>query len=70
MSLLRIARGEEEEEKRDRILATKQAKDEALMDTLATISRHRTENSKAAACRCVPLSSVRRVLLSSASCRV
>ena len=51
MSLLRIARGEEEEEKRDRILATKQAKDEALMDTLATISRHRTENSKAAAVR-------------------
>ena len=53
MALLRIERSESEEEKRDRILATKQAKDEALMDTLATISRHRTENSKAAACRCV-----------------
>jgi hypothetical protein len=38
-----------EEVKRDDILAEKEAKDQMLMDTLETISRHRTEKSKAAA---------------------
>ena len=51
ITLLRIQKGEEEEDKRDQILALKQANDEKLLDALATISRHRTENTRAAAVR-------------------
>lgn len=46
---LKVKQLTEEEDKRDEILATKQAKDEMLMSTLETISRHRKEQSKAAA---------------------
>ena len=49
LALLRMQDFEETEEKRDKILATKQAKDEELMSALTTIARHRTENSRASA---------------------
>lgn len=48
---LKVAETAENEEKRDDILAAKQAKDQMLIDTLEQISRHRTESSKAAAIR-------------------
>ena len=48
---MKIANKESEESKRDDILASKQNKDQMLMDSLETISRHRTENTKAAAIR-------------------
>ncbi|XP_064630388.1 cilia- and flagella-associated protein 99-like [Lineus longissimus] len=49
LSILKVNTETMEEEKRDDILAEKEAKDQKLMDTLETISRHRTEKSKAAA---------------------
>ncbi|CAH1785078.1 unnamed protein product, partial [Owenia fusiformis] len=49
MTLLNIAKIEEEEEKRDEILNAKQEKDQKLMDTLDQISKHRAELSRAQA---------------------
>ncbi|ELU14229.1 hypothetical protein CAPTEDRAFT_191698 [Capitella teleta] len=51
LSLLRMNSEAEEENKRDDILNTKQEKEQLLMETLETINRHRTEQSKAAAIR-------------------
>ncbi|KAK6186208.1 hypothetical protein SNE40_008293 [Patella caerulea] len=51
LSLMKTATKEEEELKRDEILASKQAKDQLLLDTLETISKHRTEQTKSAAIR-------------------
>ncbi|OWF41505.1 cilia- and flagella-associated protein 99-like [Mizuhopecten yessoensis] len=51
MSLLATAEEELEEQRRDDILASKQAKDQKLLDTLETISRHRLEQTKSAAIR-------------------
>ncbi|XP_033756504.1 cilia- and flagella-associated protein 99-like isoform X1 [Pecten maximus] len=51
MCLLRTAEEELEEQRRDNILSTKQAKDQKLLDTLETISRHRLEQTKSAAIR-------------------
>ncbi|KAL5022107.1 hypothetical protein ScPMuIL_001262 [Solemya velum] len=49
LSLMKTAQKEEEELKRDDILAGKQAKDQKLLDTLETISKHRLEQTKSAA---------------------
>ncbi|XP_052227633.1 cilia- and flagella-associated protein 99-like isoform X1 [Dreissena polymorpha] len=49
LALLRNAEKENEEMKRDEILASKEAKDQLLLDTLETISKHRLEQTKAAA---------------------
>lgn len=49
MALLKTAEREAEENKRDEILATKEAKDQMLLDTLEKISKHRLEQTKAAA---------------------
>lgn len=49
LTWLRVEQKEKEEEKRDQILAAKQAKDQLLIDTIDTISKHRNELSKAAA---------------------
>nr|XP_034327950.1 cilia- and flagella-associated protein 99-like [Crassostrea gigas] len=43
LSLFRIAEKETEEQRRDDILASKQAKDQMLLETLETISKHRLE---------------------------
>ncbi|XP_050399587.1 cilia- and flagella-associated protein 99 [Patella vulgata] len=51
LCLMKTAEKEEEELKRDEILASKQAKDQLLLDTLETISKHRTEQTKSAAIR-------------------
>ncbi|CAK8681599.1 unnamed protein product [Clavelina lepadiformis] len=51
LSLLRETQLREEEERRDTILKEKQAKNEALMETLARITTHRNELSKAATSR-------------------
>ncbi|XP_046574848.1 cilia- and flagella-associated protein 99-like [Haliotis rubra] len=49
LSLMKTSQKEEEEQRRDDILASKQAKDQLLLDTLETISKHRTEQTRAAA---------------------
>ncbi|KAL4232291.1 Cilia- and flagella-associated protein 99 [Mactra antiquata] len=49
LKLLKNAEVEAEENKRDEILATKEAKDQLLLDTLEKISKHRMEQTKAAA---------------------
>ncbi|XP_023933113.1 cilia- and flagella-associated protein 99 isoform X2 [Lingula anatina] len=51
LALMKMAEREAEEEKRDEILASKEAKDQLLMNTLETISKHRSEMTKAAANR-------------------
>lgn len=51
LSLFRIAEKETEEQRRDDILASKQAKDQMLLETLETISKHRLEQTKSAAVR-------------------
>lgn len=51
MCLLKTAEEELEEQRRDDILASKEAKDQKLLDTLETISRHRLEQTKSAAIR-------------------
>lgn len=51
MTLMKTFEEQEEEMKRDEILSSKQVKEQMLMDTLDTISRHRTEQTKAAAVR-------------------
>lgn len=51
LSLLKTAEKEREESKRDDILAAKEAKDQILLDTLETISKHRMEQTKANAMR-------------------
>lgn len=51
LALLKNAEKEAEENKRDEILAEKEAKDQLLLDTLETISKHRLEQTKAAAIR-------------------
>ncbi|XP_064599674.1 cilia- and flagella-associated protein 99-like [Liolophura sinensis] len=48
LALLKTANEEEEEMRRDEILAAKQAKNQNLMDTLEMISKHRVEKCKAA----------------------
>ncbi|XP_052773532.1 cilia- and flagella-associated protein 99-like isoform X2 [Mya arenaria] len=49
VALLRTAEQEAEEMKRDDILMDKEAKDQMLLDTLERISKHRLEQTKAAA---------------------
>ncbi|CAD5118211.1 DgyrCDS6933 [Dimorphilus gyrociliatus] len=49
LTWLRVEQKEKEEERRDQIFASKQAKDQLLIDTIDTISKHRNELSKAAA---------------------
>lgn len=49
LALLKNAEKESEENKRDEILASKEAKDQLLLDTLEKISKHRLEQTKAAA---------------------
>ncbi|XP_053407341.1 cilia- and flagella-associated protein 99-like isoform X2 [Mercenaria mercenaria] len=49
VALLKNAEREAEENKRDEILADKEAKDQLLLDTLEKISKHRLEQTKAAA---------------------
>ncbi|XP_077992467.1 cilia- and flagella-associated protein 99-like [Glandiceps talaboti] len=49
LALLKIAEREGEEEKRDEILAAKQAKDQLLMDKLEQISKHRAALGERAA---------------------
>lgn len=51
LALLKNAQKEAEENKRDEILANKEAKDQLLLDTLEKISKHRLEQTKAAAVR-------------------
>lgn len=51
LALYKITEKDEEETKRDDILCTKQAKDQKLLETLETISRHRKEHTKVAASR-------------------
>ncbi|KAK3094329.1 hypothetical protein FSP39_000366 [Pinctada imbricata] len=51
LALLKTAEAQEEEQRRDDILAGKQAKDQLLLDTLETISKHRLEQTKSAALR-------------------
>ncbi|XP_041371252.1 cilia- and flagella-associated protein 99-like isoform X2 [Gigantopelta aegis] len=51
LALLKVANEEAEELKRDEILESKQNKDQLLLDTLETISKHRTEEMRAAAMR-------------------
>ncbi|KAJ8317728.1 hypothetical protein KUTeg_005632 [Tegillarca granosa] len=49
LCLMKTAEKENEENKRDEILQSKQEKDQKLLDTLETISRHRLEQTKSAA---------------------
>lgn len=49
LALLKKAEEEAEEVKRDDILASKEAKDQLLLETLEKISKYRLENTKAAA---------------------
>ncbi|XP_022343302.2 cilia- and flagella-associated protein 99-like isoform X1 [Crassostrea virginica] len=51
VALLKTAEKETEEQRRDDILAAKQAKDQMLLETLETISKHRLEQTKSAAVR-------------------
>ncbi|XP_048746948.2 cilia- and flagella-associated protein 99-like isoform X2 [Ostrea edulis] len=51
LSLFKTAEKESEEQRRDDILAAKQAKDQMLLETLETISKHRLEQTKSAAVR-------------------
>ncbi|XP_070540652.1 cilia- and flagella-associated protein 99-like [Ptychodera flava] len=51
LALLKIASKEGEEEKRDEILAAKQAKDQLLMEKLEQISRHRSAGGQTSALR-------------------
>ncbi|XP_078487939.1 uncharacterized protein LOC100183762 [Ciona intestinalis] len=51
LSLLREAQNAEEENRRDMIIQSKQAKNENIMETIARISVHRNELSKAASIR-------------------
>ncbi|KAK3590166.1 hypothetical protein CHS0354_041220 [Potamilus streckersoni] len=51
LSLMKTAEKEEEENKRDEILASKEAKDQYLLETLERISKHRLEKTKTAALR-------------------
>lgn len=51
VALCKAAEKEVEENRRDDILQTKQAKDQLLLDTLETISKHRLEQTRAAATR-------------------
>ncbi|KAL3864337.1 hypothetical protein ACJMK2_006028, partial [Sinanodonta woodiana] len=51
LSLMKTAEKEDEENKRDEILASKEAKDQYLLETLEMISKHRLEKTKTAALR-------------------
>ncbi|XP_062588762.1 cilia- and flagella-associated protein 99-like isoform X2 [Saccostrea cucullata] len=51
VALLKTAEKETEEQKRDEILTAKQEKDQMLLETLETISKHRLEQTKSAAVR-------------------
>ncbi|XP_061186311.1 cilia- and flagella-associated protein 99-like isoform X2 [Saccostrea echinata] len=51
VALLKTAEKETEEQRRDEILTAKQEKDQMLLETLETISKHRLEQTKSAAVR-------------------
>ncbi|XP_076472464.1 cilia- and flagella-associated protein 99-like [Babylonia areolata] len=51
LALLKVSQKEQEEKKRDEILEAKQAKDQQLISTLETISKHRLEQTRSAAVR-------------------
>lgn len=51
LQILKMEEVEEEENRRNEIFNNKQVKEQMLLETLETIARHRTELSKANACR-------------------